>query len=157
MSTSGSRSVAAGPSTAAATARADLARRGRVHHGLRQAEREPVTTIAWRLAHLISLFGPPDAPHFTHPPSDHSAFTCSGTAEGALRQLDEGHDAWVSDVRSLGAAGLVRPQGSISPPEFADAPIAKLILYINMEVIHHGAEIALLRDLYLWKNSPDAL
>jgi DinB superfamily len=25
-------------------------------------EREPVTTIAWRLAHLISLFGPSDAP-----------------------------------------------------------------------------------------------
>jgi hypothetical protein len=56
-------------------------------------------------------------------------------------------------VRSLGAAGLVRPQGAISPPEFADAPIAKLILYINMEVIHHGAEIALLRDLYLWKTA----
>ncbi len=35
--------------------------------------------------------------------------------------------------------------------------MARLILYINMEVIHHGAEISLLRDLYLWKGSPDAL
>ena len=52
--------------------------------------------------------------------------------------------------------GLIRPQSAISPPEFADAPIAKLILYTNLEVIHHGAEIALLRDLYLWKNGPDA-
>jgi len=120
-------------------------------------EREPVTTIAWRLAHLISLFGLPDAPHFTNPAADLSAFAYSGTAEGALRQLDEGHDAWISDVRKLGEAGIVRPQGAISPPEFADAPIAKLILYINMEVIHHGAEIALLRDLYLWKDSRDAL
>jgi DinB superfamily len=116
-------------------------------------EREPVTTIAWRLAHLISLFGPPNEPHFTSPPRDHSAFAYSGTAEGALRQLDEAHDAWISDVRSLGAAGLVRPQGAISPAEFADAPMAKLILYINMEVIHHGAEISLLRDLYLWQSS----
>jgi hypothetical protein len=118
-------------------------------------EREPVTTIAWRLAHLISLFGLPDAPHFTSPPPGHSAFAYPGTAEAALRQLDEAHDAWVSDVRGLGAAGLVRPQGAISPPEYADAPLARLILYTNLEVIHHGAEISLLRDLYLWKDGPD--
>lgn len=28
--------------------------------------------------------------------------------------------------------------------------MAKLILYVNLEVIHHGTEICLLRDLYLW-------
>jgi hypothetical protein len=27
-------------------------------------------------------------------------------------------------------------------------PLAELVLHINREVIHHGAEIALLRDLY---------
>jgi hypothetical protein len=36
----------------------------------------------------------------------------------------------------------------------ADAPMAKLILYTNVEVIHHGAEICLLRDLYLRDGSP---
>ena len=120
-------------------------------------EPEPVTTIAWRLAHLIDVFGPPDASHFDVPPADPLAFRYSGTAEGALRQLDDGHDAWVSDVRYLGAAGLARPQGALSPPQFADAPMAKLILYTNLEVIHHGAEISLLRDLYLWKDSRDGL
>ena len=97
------------------------------------------------------------ASHFGGPPADHLAFGYSGTAKGALRQLDDGHDAWVSDVRSLGAAGIARPQGAMSPPEYADAPIAKLILYTNLEVIHHGAEICLLRDLYLWKGSRDGL
>jgi hypothetical protein len=120
-------------------------------------DREPVTTIAWRLAHLIALFGPPTASRFSDPPAGHSAVSYPGTAEGALRRLDEGHDAWVSDVRSLGPAGLARPQGAISPPQFADAPMAKLILYINLEVIHHGAEICLLRDLYLWKDSRNGL
>ena len=72
-----------------------------------------------------------------------------------LRQLDDGHDSWVSDVRNLGAAGLIRPQGALSPPQFADAPMAKLILYTNLEGIHHGAEICLLRDLYLRKESRD--
>jgi hypothetical protein len=27
------------------------------------------------------------------------------------------------------------------------------ILHVHREVIHHGAEISLLRDLYLWKGS----
>jgi DinB superfamily len=114
-------------------------------------DRERVTTIAWRLAHLIDVFGPPAAPHFDGPLADHPVVGYSGTAKAALRQLDEGHDAWVSDLRALGAAGLARPQGAISPPEYADAPMAKLVLYTNVEVIHHGAEICLLRDLYLWK------
>jgi hypothetical protein len=120
-------------------------------------DREPVTTIAWRLAHLIDVFGSPTASHFGDPPAHRPAVSYPGAAKGALRQLDEGHDAWVSEVRSLGAAGLARPQGGISPPEFADEPLAKLILYTNLEVIHHGAEISLLRDLYLWKDSRDGL
>jgi hypothetical protein len=28
--------------------------------------------------------------------------------------------------------------------------MAELVLHINREMLHHGAEIALLRDLYLW-------
>lgn len=54
-------------------------------------DREPVTTIAWRLAHLIDVFGPPDASHFGDPPADHPASGYPGSAKGALRQLDEGH------------------------------------------------------------------
>lgn len=120
-------------------------------------DREPVTTIAWRLAHLTEIFGPPTTSHFAGPPADRPAVTFSGTAQEALRQLDDGYDAWISDVRGLGAAGLSRPQGTMSPPEYADVPLAKLILYTNVEVIHHGAEICLLRDLYLWKGKGDGL
>jgi hypothetical protein len=120
-------------------------------------DRQPITTIAWRLAHLIDVFGPPGASHFSGPAAGHPAIDYPGTAERAMRQLDEGHDAWVSDVRSLGTAGLAQPQGSISPPEYADEPMAKVILYTNVEVIHHGAEVSLLRDLYLWKDSRNDL
>jgi len=120
-------------------------------------DREPVTTIAWRLAHLIDVFGPPTASHFGEPPADWPAVAYPGTAEAALRQLDEAHDAWVSEVRSLGVAGLARPQGAISPPRFSDAPMARLVMYTHVEVFHHGAEVCLLRDLYLWKDTPDRL
>ena len=115
-------------------------------------DRVPVTTIAWRLAHLINGFGPPTAHHFGGGSADQPVLAYSGTADEALRQLDEGHDAWIRDVRALGSSGLARPQGPISPPEFADAPMARLVLYTHLEVIHHGAEICLLRDLYLWKD-----
>lgn len=49
-------------------------------------------------------------------------------------------------MRGLRAAGLERPCGPAEP--FSGAPLAALVLHINREVIHHGAEIALLRDLY---------
>ena len=112
-------------------------------------DHEPVTTIAWRLAHLIVGFAETNATHFDGPPVDVATFTYAGTAKEALQQLDHEHGIWVSGVRNLGTAGLIRPQGPTQPPEFADAPMAKLILYTNLEVIHHGAEICLLRDLYL--------
>jgi DinB superfamily len=116
-------------------------------------DQEPVTTIAWRLAHLIAVLGPADASHFDSPRASHHAFDFAGTAETALRQLDKGYDAWIRDVRELGTAGLTQPQGSLSPPEYSDKPMAKFVMYIHREVIHHGAEICLLRDLYLRKNN----
>ena len=35
--------------------------------------------------------------------------------------------------------------------------MAELVLHINREMLHHGAEIALLRDLYLWRFDPTRL
>ncbi len=120
-------------------------------------DRVPVTTIAWRLAHLIDVFGPPSVSHFDGPAANNPAVAYSGTAREALRQLDDGYEAWVRDVRDLGAAGLARPQGAMSPPEYADVPMARLVMYTHVEVFHHGAEICLLRDLYLWKGDRERL
>jgi hypothetical protein len=50
-------------------------------------------------------------------------------------------------VTRLGEEGLARPCGEAEGP-FASYPLAALVLHINRETIHHGAEIALLRDLY---------
>lgn len=114
---------------------------------------EPVTTIAWRLAHIIEGLAKTNGTHLGGPPADSRAFHYASTAHDALRQLDDVHDTWLKGVRSLGTPGLARPQGPTQPPEFADAPMAKLILFTSVEVIHHGAEICLLRDLYLRSGS----
>lgn len=101
----------------------------------------PVTTIAWRLAHLIECLGSPTALHFQPRTSESPDLEFAGTAETALRQLDEGYEAWMADVRGLGIAGLARPQGALSPPQFSNAPIARLVMYNHVELIHHGAEL----------------
>jgi hypothetical protein len=107
-----------------------------------------VTTIGWRLAHLIvGCLGMRTAAHFGGPPVDYQSFDYAGTAARALAQLDDGYAAWIKGVRGLGADGLARPCGP-AEPLFPEDSMAALVLHINREVIHHGAEIALLRDLY---------
>ena len=54
---------------------------------------------------------------------------------------------WIAGVRSLDDAGLQAPCGE---PGFEQDPMAALVLHINREILHHGAEICLLRDLYAW-------
>jgi hypothetical protein len=111
----------------------------------------PVTTIAWRLAHLVvGVLGARAASHFGGPPTSYQTHDYAGTAAGALDQLDAAYAAWQTGVRALGPEGLARPCGPAEGP-WAQAPMAELVLHINREVIHHGAEIALLRDLYRWR------
>ena len=108
----------------------------------------PVTTIAWRLAHLIvGVFGARNAAHFGGPPSDYFTWEYAEDAGKALAQLDDGYGRWVAGVRDLGGAALERPIGE-AEGEWADHTYAELVLHINREVLHHGAELLLLRDLY---------
>jgi DinB superfamily len=126
-------------------------------YGMPPSDPAPVTTIAWRLAHIVvGLFALRSANHFAGPPADYRTWEYAGTAAEALRQLDAQYAAWIKGVRSLGAPGLARPAGQ-AEGSFAKSSMAALVLHINREVIHHGAEIALLRDLYHWKGDRDGL
>ena len=108
----------------------------------------PVTTIAWRLAHVIvGVFGMRAANHFDASPVSYQDFPYAGGAQQALAQLDETYISWRDGVRALSPADLARPCG---PAEgaFAEHPLAALVLHINREALHHSAEVLLLRDLY---------
>jgi hypothetical protein len=114
----------------------------------------PVTTIAWRLAHLVvGCFGLRAASHFGGPAVSYDTYEYPGTAAGALADLDASYARWMNGVRGLSPADLLRPVGP-AEGEWADAPMADLVLHINREALHHGAEIALLRDLYRWQDTP---
>lgn len=111
----------------------------------------PATTIAWRLSHLIvGVFGMRVASHFGGAPVDYQTYDYPGDAGTALARLDESYAGWIGGVRGLGADGLARPCGPAEGP-YAQASMATLVLHINREALHHGAEIALLRDLFRWR------
>jgi hypothetical protein len=108
----------------------------------------PVTTIAWRLGHLlVGIFGMRNALHFGGPPVDYHTAVWPSDAKTALTALDNSYARWIRGVQGLDAAALARPVGP-AEGSFADYPYSALVLHINREAIHHLAEVALLRDLY---------
>jgi hypothetical protein len=108
----------------------------------------PFTTIAWRLGHVIvGVLAMRNASHFGRAPVDYDSFEYAETASDALAQLDAEYAAWLAGVESLGEDGLSRPCGEAEGP-FAADPMARLVLHINRELIHHLSEVCLLRDLY---------
>ncbi len=109
----------------------------------------PFTTIAWRMGHIaIGVLGMRAANHFGEPGSvEYPTTDWPLTAAGGLELLDRHYDRWMTGVRSLGADGLGKPCGPAEGP-FAEYPMAALVLHISREVIHHGSELCLMRDLY---------
>jgi hypothetical protein len=109
---------------------------------------EPVTTIAWRLAHVIvGVFAMRTYSHFGGPPADYQTWPYATDADTALAQFDDAYRRWSAGVRGLDDAALARPVGPAEGP-WAEHPMIELVLHVNREAIHHGAEICLLRDLF---------
>ncbi|WP_078313987.1 DinB family protein [Mycobacterium sp. D16Q16] len=117
----------------------------------------PVTTIAWRLGHiLVGVLGARIASHFPEnwagPLIDYMTYDYPVTAADALKRLDGFYAAWREGIMSKDEAGLLAPCGPAEGP-WGHRSFATLVLHINRELIHHGAEIALLRDLYAWRQN----
>jgi len=125
-----------------------LHRDGRIDFAVPEPKPAPFTTIAWRMAHVIvGVLAMRNHFHFGGPPADYQTWNYATDAATALQQLDDAYANWIAGVRSLDATGLAQPTGPSEGP-YSEYPTSALILHINREVIHHGAEIACLRDLY---------
>ncbi|MFF3327522.1 DinB family protein [Streptomyces sp. NPDC002889] len=109
----------------------------------------PFTTIAWRLSHLSELLTLR---------ADHTAGSATLTrddyhvraaAAGAITAFEEGAAAWRNALLGVDDAALDTvghcsyPHGSDPDDLFMD-----IVWWVNQELLHHGAEIALIRDLY---------
>lgn len=113
-----------------------------------EPEPAPVTSIAWRIGHiLVGVLGARIAGHFGGPAHDYMTYQYPGTAAEALSRIDDLYEQWVAGVSSWSDADLEVPVGD-KEPGFEEKPRATLVLHIHRALIHHGAEVALLRDLH---------
>ena len=107
----------------------------------------PVTTIAWRLAHIsvnddrfrpwLGLSPHPIRQHRTLPTTAEAARMAAAAASA------EQHDG----LGEVTDSDLWEKIGPIGGP-YAEESRVSWLLHVLDEVIHHGAEVGLLRDLY---------
>ena len=116
----------------------------------------PVTTIAWRLAHISAsnigtranaFFGAGEIPDGITFNDRRFTPTIASSAADAIAQLHQVWQRWREGVAGLGDTRLLSPIGPFGG-WFANDPFAALVLHISRETMHHGGEIGLLRDLY---------
>lgn len=109
----------------------------------------PLTTIAWRLTHLIAVIGGErNATWIGVTPS--GSLDIEGDAASAaeaIDQLEHAYELFRGHVAATDAAELTVTMGPIAGP-YADDTRAAFVLHELDELIHHGAEIAALRDLF---------
>ena len=110
----------------------------------------PVTTIGWRLVHIISFLSEHGlrAVAFEDGKANWGAPSVTPpSADSALRELDRAIATWKRDLSGITDERLWEPMGP-EAGQYADDPVAGFVEHIHDEFIHHSAEIALLRDLY---------
>lgn len=113
--------------------------------GVREVDPAPVTTIAWRTWHLaIDCFDDytrrfdgddaPASPTWTLDPSE--AIEALARSWHAYRGVLTGRDWWEQLGEHWGM--------------WAKHSITDMAMHAGNELVHHGAEISLLRDLHRW-------
>jgi hypothetical protein len=70
-----------------------------------------------------------------------------GTATGVMPFLEANYRAWRDALHGLDEAGWNAPLGP-SWGEYSDDNTFDLAVHVLDEVVHHSAEVGLLRDLY---------
>lgn len=127
---------------------------------LPRPEPEPFTTVAWRVWHLIDMYGEDRAPKWLDMPAqgapiglDDPDAAPPATAAEAIALLERAHDRWDAHLAVASNERLDEAVGPVAGPEYADRTRAAYVLHMLDEFIHHGAEVALLRDLWRWQNT----
>jgi DinB superfamily len=122
-----------------------------------EATPPPFTTIAWRLWHL----GASPRPTWPQGPMTATEFTrayfsqIKARESPAVGRADEACELVRATWANLGDlfasfadAEVAAPIGPVGGP-FADTSLEGLILHVADELIHHGAEVGVVRDLYM--------
>ncbi|HEX3087849.1 MAG TPA: DinB family protein [Ilumatobacteraceae bacterium] len=108
----------------------------------------PVTTIAWRCWHIaVDCLDSYSSRLFGATGTGLSGLEWVHTANEAQSMLAAAWDVFRAGVVDWGDDGVWKLLGPAWGP-YAERTNLALAIHAQREVIHHGAEIALLRDLY---------
>jgi hypothetical protein len=112
------------------------------------ADEPQFTTLAWRLCHIADLLAEGrNAPWLGQELLPGSKNGDPGRAAEVLSRLDEAYGTWHGVLARTTEQTLQERIGPIGGM-FAESTRRAFALHILDELIHHGAEAALLRDLY---------
>jgi hypothetical protein len=118
--------------------------------GLVFDEPQPVTTIAWRYTHISDMLCEERCARWlgvAEEPENYLAEGAPGDAQGARELFEKAYARWRRYLSAADDDGFFEPLGPGSR-DWTNEPRTKGVLHILDEVIHHGAEIGVLRDIY---------
>lgn len=107
----------------------------------------PVTTIAWRVGHLSGTVAGFASRRFGNRDLTEDTLDFPAAAAAVDAFLAEHCGTWRRGLAGLDASGWSGPLGPGWGP-YADADTVDLALHVLDEVIHYGAEVGVLRDLW---------
>jgi hypothetical protein len=105
-----------------------------------------VATIAWRLGHIADLLAEERNATWLGVPGRPGPGPAADAA-GALLALDAAFEVWTAVLSAVPGSSLPEPVGPVAGP-YADSTWRAFVLHLLDELIHHGAEVALVRDLW---------
>ncbi|RIK36655.1 MAG: hypothetical protein DCC58_19020 [Chloroflexi bacterium] len=115
----------------------------------RHPDPAPFTTIAWRIGHLASTIFLRADYTVGSKSLTWDDYAYPHTAEQGIAALVDAGVAWFRVLRTADDALLDTVGGSSFPwGRDPDLPLLDICWWVNQEALHHGGEIALLRDLY---------
>ena len=105
-----------------------------------------MATIAWRLGHIADLLTEERNAAWLGVPERRGPGPAADAA-GALLALDAAFEVWTAVLAAVPESSLAEPVGPVAGP-YADSTRRAFMLHALDELIHHGAEVALVRDLW---------
>lgn len=122
----------------------------RFDFGLMPATPAPITTIAWRLTHIIDLLREARCPRVlgVEPAPGIDEVWITTSASDAIVLLERSFATWRGYLEATDPEQLLEPSH-----EWIDR--VTFSLHIIDELIHHAAEVSLLRDLYQAAHTTD--
>lgn len=117
----------------------------------RDPQPPPFTTLAWRICHLANHLRLRADYTIGSRAADYRDYRVQPTAAAAVADLREAGEGWRQALVTA-TDEVVDQVGRSSYPAGLDPtlPFIEIAWWVNQEVLHHGGEMGVLRDLWFW-------